>query len=48
MLGGFIFRIEHGKVKNVPALDTQLSQQMVLLDYPKHNVTPESLTWLTK
>lgn len=46
--GGFIFRIEHGKPKDVPEVETRLTGQIILLDYPRKNVSDASLQYLTK
>lgn len=46
--GGFIFRIEHGKPKNVPEIDTTATSQIILIDEPRKNVSDVSLTYLSK
>lgn len=46
--GGFIFRIEHGKPKNVPELETRLTGQIILIDEPRSNVSDASLAYLQK
>lgn len=45
--GGFIFRVEHGKPKNVPEIDTIATSQIILIDEPRSNVSDASLTYLT-
>ena len=46
--GGFIFRIEHGKPKNVPEVETRLTGQTILIDEPRTNVSDASLQYLQK
>jgi hypothetical protein len=46
--GGFILRIEHGKPKDVPEVETRLTGQIVLIDEPRSNVSDASLQYLTK
>lgn len=48
LTGGFIFRIEHGKPKNVPEVDTRLTGQIILVDDPRTNVSDASLQYLTQ
>jgi hypothetical protein len=41
-------RIEHGKPKNLPEVETRLTGQIVLIDEPRSNVSDASLQYLTK
>uniref|UniRef100_A0A383WL78 Uncharacterized protein n=1 Tax=Tetradesmus obliquus TaxID=3088 RepID=A0A383WL78_TETOB len=45
--GGIIFRNEHGKAKDVPQVLTLATSQVLLLDYPRKNVSDATLNYLT-
>lgn len=46
--GSLILRIEHGKPHDVPSFETDLTKQIVLVQYPKKNVSDTTLTYITK
>lgn len=46
--GGIIFRNEHGKAKDVPQVLTLATSQVLLLDYPRKNVSDATLNYLTR